>query len=283
MVNIGWIGLGKMGIPMSGQFEKAGYSLAVYNRSPNKALSLVADKIKLTTSPKALLDISDVVFIMVTDDKAVRDVFLGVDGLLEGECQGKTFINMSTISPGISKELNQLCQNKHAQYIDAPVSGSVKQAEDAQLVIMAGSTAEIFETVKPLLNVLGKLVLHVGPVGAGNTTKLAINTMLAIQAQALSEAILFARNNDIQTVDLLTLLGAGALGNGFIKFKGEAILKDNFEPAFTLKNIVKDLRLAKSEGFETPLSKTVLNTFESAEQPYGDLDMIAIIKAIQNG
>jgi 3-hydroxyisobutyrate dehydrogenase len=208
-------------------------------------------------------------------------LFEGTDGLLNDQASGKIIINMSTVSPGISKEMAALCERQGNHYIDAPVSGSVKQAEDGQLVIMAGGQKKVFEKVEPILNKLGKLSMLVGDHGAGNTAKLAINTLLAFHAQGLAEAAVFARDHAIDLQDLFTLINNSALGNVFAKIKGEAILNNNYQAVFALKHIAKDLRLAKEEGLHSPLAAVALNTFQQAESKLGEEDIIAIIKQLQ--
>jgi 3-hydroxyisobutyrate dehydrogenase len=187
---------------------------------------------------------------------------------------------MSTVSPAISKQMAELCKAQGNHYLDAPVSGSIKPAETGQLVIMAGGNAAIFEQVKPILEKMGKMVLHIGEVGAGNTAKLAINTLLSFYVQGLAEAILLAKQNGIDTALLLSMLNNGALANPFTRLKGEAILANNYEPTFTLKNILKDLHLATDIGLNTPMGKAVTKTFEDAEQEFGDEDLMAVIKQL---
>lgn len=278
---IGWIGLGNMGIPMSQQLIKAGYSVTVYNRSKEKEASLKATSAGIAASPKQLIQQTDLVFIMVSNDEAISEIFNGDAGLLSAKATGKIIINMSTVSPGISKEVAALCKEQGNHYLDAPVSGSVKQAEDGQLVIMVGGEENIFDQAKPVLEKLGKLALLVGNTGAGNTAKLAINTLLGFHAQGLAEAIIFAQQHDIKTEDMLNIINNSALGNVFAKIKGDAIIKDNYQAAFALKHIAKDLRLAKTEGLNSPLAKVAYQTFQEAEAEYGNEDIIAIIKQIR--
>lgn len=277
---IGWIGLGKMGVPMSGNLIKAGYQVTVYNRTKEKEEIVRSQGASTANSPADLIKQCAVIVLMVSDDEAVKQLFTGKNGLLSASATGKIIINMSTISPGISKEMAVLCKQQGNEYLDAPVSGSVKQAEEGQLVIMAGGEPTAFEQVKPVLERLGKLALLVGGHGAGNTAKLAINTLLGFHAQGLAEAVVFARHHGIETQDLLTLINNSALGNIFIKIKGEAILHNNYQAAFALKHIAKDLRLAKKEGLNTPLGEVVYKTFQQAESTLGEEDIIAIIKHI---
>lgn len=278
--SIGWIGLGKMGNPMAANLIKAGYAVTVFNRTKNKEASLQSIGALIANTPAAVLQQSEVVILMVSDDAAINDIFTGADGLLSANVTGKTIINMSTVSPDISKKMTILCKAQNINYLDAPVSGSVKQAVEAQLVIMVGGDEKVFEQMQPILNAMGKLSMHVGDTGAGNTAKLAINTLLAFHAQGLAEAVVFASENGVATQDLLTLINNSALGNPFMKIKGEAILQDNYQAVFALKHIAKDLRLAKQEGLHTPLAEVVFNTFQQAEPALGDEDIIAIMKHV---
>jgi 3-hydroxyisobutyrate dehydrogenase len=279
---IGFIGLGIMGTPMSLNLIKAGFPVTVYNRSPGKEEALRAQGASLAASPAALIEENEVIIIMVTDDVAIKHLFIAEHGLLSVKASGKTIINMSTVSPGISREMAGLCKQQGNEYIDAPVSGSVKQAESGQLVIMAGGERSAFGQIKPILDYLGKLNLFVGSVGAGNTAKLAINTLLAIQAQGLAEATVFARDNGIELKDLFEMINNSAIGNAFIKIKSTLILEENYQPAFALKNIVKDLRLAKAEGLNSPLANVAYDTYKQAEPTYGEEDIMAIIKQVDH-
>ncbi|MFA6085358.1 NAD(P)-dependent oxidoreductase [Mucilaginibacter sp.] len=277
-IKIGWIGLGTMGIPMSQQLVKAGYPVTVYNRSKEKEASLKEQGADTSPTPGTLLQQTDVVIIMVTDDKAIREIFTGEDGLLKANLTGKVIINMSTVSPAISKEMAALCTQQGNHYLDAPVSGSVKQAETAQLVIMAGGDENVFEQVKPVLEKMGKMAVHIGETGAGNAAKLAINTLLSIHTQGLAEAVVLAKQNGIEAETLLNLLNNSALANPFMKIKGDAIINNNYSPAFSLKNITKDLRLAKDIGLSSPLGEAALQTFADAEAGFGNEDLVAVIK-----
>ncbi|WP_460500179.1 NAD(P)-dependent oxidoreductase, partial [Hymenobacter agri] len=229
-------------------------------------------------TPDAVLDAAPVVFLMVSDDQAIRELFTGEHGLLKSSTTGRLLINMSTVSPGISQEMAKLSQAHGHQYLDAPVSGSVKQAETGQLAIMVGGEEAAFHQAEPLLVPLGKLALRVGDAGAGNTAKLAMNVLLGFQAQGLAEAVVFAQQHGLATADLLTLIKNSALASTFMTIKGEALLNENYQAAFALKLLAKDLRLAKAEGLHTPLANTVHQTFQDAEAAHGDEDVIAILK-----
>lgn len=278
---IGWIGLGKMGVPMCEQLIKAGFTVSAYNRTKEKEKAVEAMGASVSATPLLLIQTSDVIVVMVTDDAAIQEVFMGKDGLLAANTSGKIIINMSTVSPAVSKQMAALCQQQGNAYLDAPVSGSVKQAQEGQLAIMVGGQDAAFNEAKPVFDKLGKMTLLVGENGAGNTAKLAINALLGVYAQGLAETVLFAQNNGIKTTDLLTLIGNSALGNIFTKIKGDAIINNNYEAAFALKHIAKDLRLAKAEGMKTPLATSAFTTFTKAEARFGDEDIIAVIKGLE--
>jgi 3-hydroxyisobutyrate dehydrogenase len=279
---IGWIGLGLMGNPMSKQLLKAGYPVTVYNRHKDKEAELKELGATTALTPKELIGQTDVIIIMVTDDKAIRELFEGENGLLKADESGKIIINMSTVSPAINKEMAEMCRQQGNHFLDAPVSGSVKQAETAQLVIMVGGDADVFEKARPILEKIGKMVTNVGEIGAGNGAKLAINSLLSFYTQGLAEAIILAKKNGIEPAMLLELLGNAAIANPYTKLKGEAIVNNNFKPAFSLKNIVKDLKLSRDIGLTTPMGLTALKAFEDASNDFGDEDLIAIYKYLDS-
>jgi 3-hydroxyisobutyrate dehydrogenase len=279
--SLGWIGLGNMGIPMSQLHLNAGYAVTVYNRNTEKASALKAAGASTAVTPAELIKSTDIVFLMVSDDQAVRDVFSGDTGLLAANTTGKLVINMSTISPAISREYAAACHAQGNEYLDAPVSGSVKQAQEGQLVIIVGGSAAAYEKALPVLQPLGKLVLHLGPTGAGNTAKLAINLLLSFHTQGLAEAILFAEHHGVKAEDFMNIMNNNALGNPFAKVKGEAIIKDNYKAAFALKHMVKDLGLARAEGWTTPMAELSFQTFLQAEPRHAEEDIISIKKHLQ--
>jgi 3-hydroxyisobutyrate dehydrogenase len=279
---IGWIGLGRMGILMAQRLLNEGYPLTIYNRTKGKDMNLVSQGALVVSSPAEVIQQTDIIIIMVSDDNAVREIFAADQGLLNSGAGNKIIINMSTVSPEISKEMSLLSMKSSNHYLDAPVSGSVKQAESGELVIMTGGDEIIFNKVKPILNQLGKLTIRVGETGAGNVAKLAVNTLLGIISQGLSESVIFARNNGIETQDLLNIINNSALGSTYIKIKGDSILQNRFQAAFALKHIVKDLRLAKESGLKTPLGVTAYRTFKEAEIEFGEEDIISIIKELGN-
>lgn len=279
-INIGWIGIGNIGTPMVKNLVKAGFNVTVYNRNAlkSKQLSEIV-KVNIADSPAALVETSDFIISMISDDAAVKEVYNGAQGILS-VAAGKKFvgIDMSTVSPETTKEIAALCAAKGISYLDAPVSGSIKPAEEAQLVIMVGGDEAAFEKAKPVFTALGKSATYLGESGKGNVAKLAINLFLGIITQGLSEAVVFAEKNQLSAADLLPLINGGPLGSGFTKMKTENIVNDNYKPAFALKLLGKDIGLATDNGMDTPIGEALSDTIKKAiEKGHGDNDLIGIV------
>ena len=190
---------------------------------------------------------------------------------------------MSTVSPETSRYLAKKCSDQEVQFIDAPVSGSVKPAQDGTLVILVGSTTTNFELAKPIFDALGKVAIHVGNAGVASSAKLAINYLLGLNLQGLAETVLFAENNGVSKEDMLQIINAGACGNGITTIKTTSILNDSYPAAFALKHLVKDLRLAKEAGLDSPLIHPLYDSYATAEKEgLGDQDVMAILSSLKN-
>lgn len=266
-----------MGTPMVRNLLKAGFPVTVYNRTAARAEALRSEGAGVVTYPAELWDKADVLITMVSDDAALHDIYKGSGGLLEKAPAGRIVIDMSTVSPVTSRELATLLGEKGVEYLDAPVSGSVKPAETGQLVIMVGGKRSVYESVRPIFEKLGKLSFLMGDQGAGNSAKLAINLLLAFNTQGLAESILFARQNGIAAKDMLAIINESAVGNALIKIKTPLIENDQYQPAFALKLLAKDLRLAKEQGLQTPAGLAIEECFREAAHEWGDKDMMAIL------
>ncbi|MCE0453185.1 NAD(P)-dependent oxidoreductase [Brevibacillus sp. AF8] len=276
---IGWIGLGNMGIPMASNLLAAGYDVRVWNRTPGKAAPLVALGAKETATLSELVAESDVLFTMVSDDDAVKAIYTGSEGLLRLPVQGKLAVDMSTISPDTSRFLAEQAKQAGLRFLDAPVSGSVGPAKEGKLVIMVGGEKADYEVVKPMLDKLGKAAFYLGPNGAGTSAKLAINLLLGITVQGVSETLLFARSLGIGTEQMLDIISESAVGTPLIRGKAASILADDYPAAFALKHMAKDLRLAHEAGVSTPLAESVNATYRHAlESGLGELDLMAILR-----
>lgn len=282
-VKLGWVGLGNMGNPMVMNLLKAGYEVTVYNRTKEKEIPLIEAGAKSASNLPELIEHCDVVITMLSNDEAVIEVFDKTTGLLTKDYHEKTIINMSTVSPETSRFLLNKCSNHQVHFIDAPVSGSVKPAQDGTLVILVGASKTDFEFAQPLFNVLGKTAIHVGDPGVASSAKLAINYLLGLNLQGLAETVLFAEKNGVSKEDMLTIINAGACGNGITNIKATSILNDSYPAAFALKHLVKDLRLAKEAGLDSPLIHPLYDSYAAAqEEGLGDLDVMAIISSLKN-
>ena len=280
-LKLGWIGLGNMGNPMAKNLLKAGFEVAVFNRTKEKEKELIEAGASSANSPQHLMESCDVVLTMLSNDEAVKEIFEGKSGLLSKEYPGKLVIDMSTVSPETSRYLSTSCSKRQMNFLEAPVSGSVKPAQDGTLIILVGGTAENYEKAKPIFDVLGKLSLHLGAAGVGSSAKLAINYLLGLNLQGLAETILFAEKNGVSKEDMLTIINEGACGNGITKLKSSSILNNAYPAAFALKHLVKDLRLAKEAGLDTPLMQPLFDSYNKAQSDgLGDEDVMAIIKSL---
>jgi 3-hydroxyisobutyrate dehydrogenase len=277
--SVGWVGLGNMGTRIAKNLLKAGYSVTVNNRTKSKEKELLEAGASSAPSPQSLWQQCDIVFTMVSDDAAVKEIFEGKHGLLSSSPSGKLAIDMSTVSPATSRYLAGQCHKKGVQFLDAPVSGSVKPAQEGTLLIMVGGAESAYQRAKPLFDVIGKLSLHVGNNGAGTSAKLAINYFLGLTIQGLAETVLFARQNGIDTKGMLKIINEGALESDITRGKSTNILQHDFKAAFALKHLAKDLRLAEQAGLNMPLSSPLLQSFQNAlSEGLGEEDVMAIFK-----
>ncbi len=282
-LKIGWIGLGNMGNPMVKNLLKAEFEVTVFNRTRNKEKELIELGASSAITIQELIKTCDIVITMLSNDAAVKEVFESENGLLSQENPGKLIINMSTVSPETSRYLAKICAAHRVGFIDAPVSGSVKPAQDGALVILVGSNDEDYLVAKPIFDVLGKISIPVGEPGKASSAKLAINYLLGLNLQGLAETIIFAENSGVRKEDMLSIINEGACGNGITNIKANSILNNSYPAAFALKHLVKDLRLAKEAGLDSPLIHPLYDSYETAQnEGLGDEDVMAIITSLRN-
>jgi len=277
-MKIGWAGLGNMGKPMVKNLVKAGFDVQVYNRTVSKAEEFAKETgVKVAATPADLVKDVDCVITMVSDDAALQEIW---DQLLAAPLPaGLLAIDMSTVSPDTTLAMAARVKEKGIAYLDAPVSGSVKPAEDGQLIILVGGNQVDFERAKPVFDSLGKSATLLGDNGAGNYAKLAINAFLGITVQGLAEAVIFAKKHGIGPEQLLPLINEGGVGSGITRIKTPGIIHGNYAPAFALKLLAKDIRLAREQGMDTPAGVTLSEALNGAvKEGLGDEDMMAILK-----
>lgn len=281
-MKLGWIGLGNMGVPISLNLLKAGHSVTVFNRTASKASELISAGAVQAQSLEELVQSSDVVFTMVSDDVAVKDLYFS-KRLLELAKPGKVFIDMSTVAPATSREIYTAAKDKGIGFVDAPVSGSVAPAKEGNLLVLAGGEEETYNKVKELFEPIGKMSIYLGESGSGSNAKLAINLLLGITVQGIAESVLFAEEQGIKVEDMLTIINESAVGTAISKMKTPAILKDEYPAAFALKHMAKDLRLAKETGELNAIGNSAYHTYKNAlARELGELDVMGVIKELRS-
>jgi len=259
MEKIGFIGLGIMGKPMALHLLKAGYAVSVLEK--NKASKeLTAAGARSFPTPAAIAQGSDVVITMLPDSPQVMSVVSGQDGILEGIRQGSLFIDMSTIAPAAAKILYQQLQEKGVEALDAPVSGGQSGAEAATLSVMTGGTEQAFQRALPLLQTMGKNIVHIGAPGAGQMTKACNQMIVGMTIQAVAEAFTLAKKAGVDLNKMREALLGGFAGSKILDLHGKRIIERNFAPGFKIQLHRKDMNIALEAGreFSVPLYGTSL-------------------------
>lgn len=281
MQRLGWIGTGQMGELMAMNLLKAGYGIHVYNRTIEKTDSLVKAGAIRASSPKEIVEQSDISFVMLSEANAVKDVLTQEKGILEGIAPGKIIVDMSTISPEDSRAFARLVSEKGGIYLDAPVSGSVGPAKAGQLVILVGGEKAAMEICQPYFDVLGKETIHFGENGKGSAAKLSINLLLAIVGQGVGETLLLAEKAGLERGKVLEMISQSAMNTPLFAGKRDMYETGEFPAAFMLKLMAKDLGLIKDQAdrldVDLPLAEAAKDTYMSArENGEGDSDMAAV-------
>ncbi len=257
---IGFIGLGVMGRPMALNLLKAGYPMVVWNRTRSKMKPLLEAGAEGANSPKEVAEKSDVVITMVTDSPDVEEVILGPNGVIHGAHPGLVVIDMSTISPTVTRRIAQKLAEKGVKMLDAPVSGGDIGAKQGTLSIMVGGPKETFEECLPIFEVLGKKITYMGPSGMGQTTKLCNQVICALNIQAVCEGLMLGAAAGLDLKKLLEVVTAGAAGSWMLSNLGPKMIERDFRPGFKISHQQKDLRLVLSFASELklPLPGTAL-------------------------
>ena len=269
MKKIGFIGLGVMGKPMAKNLLKAGYPLTVWNRTKSKMEELLSLGADGANSPKEVAENSDVVITMVTDSPDVEEVVLGPLGVIEGAKLGLVLIDMSTISPYVTRQVAKKLSEKRVKMLDAPVSGGEIGAEEGTLSIMVGGPREVYEECLPILKVLGKRITYMGESGMGQITKLCNQVICALNIQAVCEGLILGAKARLDLKKLLEVVTAGAAGSWMLSNLGPKMVKRDFKPGFKMSHQQKDLRLALSFaaklGVPLPCTALVNQVFRIVE------------------
>ena len=287
---VGLIGLGIMGIPMARNLMKAGFEVTVYNRTTAKAERRAAEGAKTAKTPREVAGNNPVVITMVSDTPDVESVILGENGVIESIRPDAVVIDMSTISPRATRGIAQKLAEKKAHMLDAPVSGGEGGAIAGTLSIMVGGEAEIFARCLPILQAMGKNIIHVGDHGMGQTTKLMNQILVAGNLNAVCEALVFAQKQGLDLEKAIDAVKGGAAGSWQLTNLGPKIIKRDFQPGFMVDLLQKDLRLVMegSELNKIPLPATTLihQMFTSLEATgggkYGTQALVTAVEKLSN-
>jgi len=272
MANLGFVGLGVMGGNMVARLLEKRHTVTGYNRTKAKAQKLIDRGMKWADSPRAVAEAADVTFTMVTNTAALAAITEGPDGILAGLSSGKFLIDMSTVSPDVSRTLAEKVREKGADMIDAPVSGSVITLQQGKLSVMVGGRKETFERLKPLLLDIGPKVTYVGGNGVALSMKIAVNLSLAVQMLAFSEGVLLAEKSGIAREVAVDVLVHSAVASPMIQYRGPFVLQQPEEAWFDVNMMQKDMVLAMELGrkLNVPVPTTALaNEFLTAARGMG--------------
>jgi 3-hydroxyisobutyrate dehydrogenase-like beta-hydroxyacid dehydrogenase len=283
---IGFIGLGIMGLAMAKNAARAGYQVVAFNRS--EAGRNVAREAGIAVLPAAA-DVgmsSDAIITMVTGPAAIRELAAAPKGFLNASGAGKTWIQMSTIDEASTLDFAAQAGKKGFEFLDCPVTGSKKQVEEAQLILLAGGEAALVEKWRPFLMSIGKAVVHAGEVGKGTALKLCMNLIVAEMTTALCESVALARSQGLSPERIFDVISESpALNCGYFQIKKSALLRNDFSPAFSLDNMLKDVRFmddaAGGRGLSLPVIKAVRSLMErAAADGLGKEDLSSIAKSL---
>ena len=282
MKKIGFIGTGIMGRSMVRNLMKAGYQVAVYNRTKSKADELVAEGAGWCDSPAECAKGRDVVITIVGYPKDVEQVYFGEDGVIEGADPGTCLIDMTTTSPKLARELYEKGKEKGLKVLDAPVTGGDSGAKAGTLTILAGGDKETFDFCLPVFEAMGKSIYYEGPAGNGQHTKMCNQIAIAGALSGACEALAYAKAVGLDPALMLESISTGAAGSAQMTNVASRILKDDYQPGFFMKHFIKDMKLAEEEsesaGARLPMLECVLKMYEQLEsQGKGDLGTQALI------
>lgn len=260
MSNVAWIGTGVMGAAQAGHLVKAGHTVKAYNRSMDKAEKAAATY-GFTVCPtiRQAVEDADFVFVMVGCPADVEEVFLCPDGIFDSVRSGTVVADMTTSSPSLAQKLYALGKEKGIPVLDAPVSGGDKGAKEATLSIMVGGDEDALQKTTPLLQLMGKSILHMGPAGAGQHTKACNQIAVAGATAAYTEAILYAEKAGIDSSKMISAIAGGAAGSWQINNMAPRALAGDFAPGFYIKHFIKDMKIVKDEADRRSMELEVLN------------------------
>jgi 3-hydroxyisobutyrate dehydrogenase len=282
--NVAFLGLGLMGAGMAHRLLSAGFPLTVYNRNREKCAPFESAGAQVAGTPREAASHAQIVFSMVADDIASRNIWLGENGALAGAASSSLLIECSTLSGDWIQELAAEAAKRTCKFLDAPVTGSKPQAAAGELLFLVGGSANALEDAKPALAVLSRDAIHLGPTGSGSLMKLVNNFLCGVQAASMAEALAMIDAGKLDRGRALSILMSGAPGSGIVKRVSDKIASQDFTPNFALRWMAKDLSYSIKEASERKLSlqtaAAALSVFQRAiSEGHGDEDFSAVTKA----
>jgi 3-hydroxyisobutyrate dehydrogenase-like beta-hydroxyacid dehydrogenase len=280
------LGLGKMGEAIARRLLNAGHALSVWNRTAVRSAGLAGAGARVLSTPREAWAAADVCVTMVLDDAALREVTMGRDGLLTSGGEGRVLVDMSTVSPATSRSLADAAAKAGIDYLRAPVSGNPSVVEAGNLGIMVSGDEEVFRRTEELLREIGPNVFYVGPGEEARVLKLALNLMIAGNAQLIAEALVLGEAHGLDRGRMLEVMGASAAGSPFVKYKTAALVQDDYAATFTGHAMWKDLSLALAAAHEVqaplPVTATIQQLVEGCiGSGWGELDLMALLPRLR--
>jgi 3-hydroxyisobutyrate dehydrogenase/glyoxylate/succinic semialdehyde reductase len=280
-MDVAFLGMGIMGSRMAANLARAGHAVRVWNRSPEKSAALAEAGCILAASPRRAVEGVQVVFTMLSDPEAIRQVAFGAQGFLDAMAPGTVWVDHSTVDPSTSRQMGANATNRGLRFLDIPVSGSSAAAATGKLVFFAGGEASDLETISPLLLAMGSRIVHAGPVGSGAALKIVNNAFLAQAQAAWSESLGLAEHLGLSIQTVHDAILPTHVAPAFLGFKRAKIEGRDWAPEFPLKHALKDIRLALAAARETGLHLRQLEASETiysqaASQGLGDSDISAV-------
>ena len=288
MTRLGFAGLGLMGRRMASNLLAKGFPLTVWNRTPGRCDELQRAGARVAASPRELAQASDVVIACVADPAAVERVVFGEDGVLAGAHPGLSYVEASTISPELARNVAVALSERGAAMLEAPVTGSKLGAERGTLLFMTGGPLALHEELQPVLMAMGSKAIHCGDVGSASVVKLAGNTLISFMLEGFCEALVVARRSGVGLDKLLEVVMASGYASAYFPFKGGAIARRDFEQHFSIDLLVKDQNLRLQEALRQrapmPGLAAVREVFQSARAlGFGQEDIAAVVKVLERG
>ena len=281
-MRVAFLGLGIMGRPMAANLAKAGHEVTVWNRTPGKTV----EGARVVSSPAEAANGAEVVWMCVSDTKAVEDVLFGSNGVEQSLTEGMIIVDSSTISPMATCKFAERVKARGVQYVDAPVTGSKVGAEGGTLIFIVGGEDAVIERLKPLFAAMGKKIFRMGEIGKGHAAKLAMNLQIALIYEGFAEGLTLASKLGVDPATLLPLINASMVHSGVVEYKAPFVLRRDFSPNFPLRLMHKDIRLAleaaKESRVKLPGLETVEEIYEMAtEDGHENLDFAATLNLLE--